>query len=498
MSEWFTGDLTSDEFRDLGYRVIDEIADYLSSIGEVAVFAAKTPEEVAAAFDEPLPEGGQRPQEILDTWSAKILPNATHLGSPRYFGFVNGSGTQMAILADALAAAVNMNVGGWKASPAATEIERRVLAWLAEAIGYPVDTGGLITSGGMMANFTALHTALRNTAPFDTTPHGLQDNQRTGRFTVYTSDHEGHVSLVRVVDMMNLGRDALRRVPSREDLTIDPDALRKMIERDKANGDIPFCVVAQVGSINVGVIDPLDEIADVCDRFGLWLHADGACGAVGAMLAEKRQLYAGLNRADSVTLDPHKWLYIPYECGCVLIRDPEKQARAFSMHASYLRGTLPDKHQGYDFFENGPQMSRGFRAFKLWMTIKHYGLSGYRKLLSQNVRCAERLHQLVSQDPDFEVLQQPVINIYSFRFRPRRLHSGTKADQLTNMLNQEIADAIQRSGVAFIMTTKVRGQVVLRLSICSHRTTLDDIEHVFSTLQRLGRDLSEKHVAPVG
>ena len=489
-ADWFVGDLSPDEFQELGYRVIDEIAVYLASVGDAPVFSAKKPGDLETLFDEPVPESGQDPSRILDEWGGKVLPNATHLGSPRYFGFVNGSGSHMAILAEALAASVNMNTGGWKASPPATEIEKRTLAWIAELIGYPSPCGGLLTSGGMMANFTALHTALRNVAPYDTTPNGLQDAARTGRFLVYTSDHEGHVSLVRAVDMMNLGREALRRVPSNADLTMNPAALREMIEQDIARGDHPFCVVAQVGSINVGVIDPLPEIADICQEHGLWFHADGACGAVGAMIPEMRPLYKGLDRADSVTLDPHKWLYIPYECGCVLIRDKDRQSRAFSMHASYLRGTLPDQHQGYDYFENGPQMSRCFRALKLWMTLKYYGAEGYRKLLSQNIRCAEHLDGLVRADSDFEALHRPVINIYCLRYCPASLQGDEGSNELVDQLNQRIADAIQLSGLAFIMTTKLRGRTVLRLSICSHRTTLHDIDVVFAELKRLGLELS--------
>lgn len=485
---WFDGDLTPEAFQALGHRVVDAIADYLREIRELPVFPGHRPEEVARAFEEPLPERGQDPDRILDEWAEKVLPNTTHLGSPRYFGFVNGSGSTIGILAEALAASVNMNVGGWKAAPAATEVERRTLAWLAELIGYDPACGGLLTSGGMMANFTALHTALRNTAPYDTTPGGVQDPARTGRFLVYASDHEGHVSLVRAVDLMNLGREALRRVPSRDDYTMDVAALRRMVEEDRARGDLPFCVVAQVGSVNVGAIDPLAEIADVCREYGLWFHADGACGAVGAMLPELRPRYAGLERADSVTLDPHKWLYVPYECGCVLIRDPDRQHRAFSMHASYLRGILPDAHLGHDFYENGPQMSRGFKALKLWMTLKHYGAEGYRRLLRQNVRCAEHLDALVRADPDFEALHRPVINLYCFRFRPARLQGESGAQpELLDRLNQQIADAIQLSGLAFVMTSQLRGRTVLRLSICSHRTTLEDIEWVFDEMRRLGR-----------
>lgn len=338
-----------------------------------------------------------------------------------------------------------------------------------------------------MANVTALHTALRNTAPYDTTPRGLQDSARPGRFLAYASDHEGHVSLVRALDMMNLGREALRRVPNRADYTMDVAALRRMLDEDRARGDLPFCVVAQVGSVNVGAIDPLNEIADVCAAYGLWFHADGACGAVGAMLPEKRPLYVGLDRADSVSLDPHKWLYVPYECGCVLFRDPETQRRAFTMHASYLRGTLPDGYQGHDFYELGPQMSRGFRALKLWMTLKHYGANGYRRLLRQNVRCAEHLDRLVRADPDFEALHEPVINLYCFRFVPARLAGEAEAHaEYLDRLNQKVTDAIRASGLAFVMTSQLRGRTVLRLAICSHRTTLDDMDLVFDELRRLG------------
>lgn len=495
---WYDGDLTPEAFQKLGYRVIDAIADYLRQVCDVPVFPGLQPEEVARVFEEPLPERGQDPERILAEWTEKVLPNATHLGSPRYFGFVNGSGTPMGILAEALAASVNMNVGGWKPAPSATEVERRTLAWLAELIGYPTACGGLLTSGGTMANFTALHTALRNTAPYDTTPDGLQDIARTGSFRVYVSDHEGHVSITRAVDLMNLGREALRRVPSRDDLTMDVEALRRMLDEDRARGELPFCVVAQVGSINVGAIDPLDQIADVCAEYGLWFHADGACGAVGAMLPELRPRYAGLERADSVTLDPHKWLYVPYECGCVLFRDPEKQRRAFTMQASYLQGILPDGYRGHDFYELGPQMSRGFRALKLWMTLKHYGAEGYRKLLRQNVQCAHHLDRLVRADPDFEALHEPVINLYCFRFVPARLAGAAEAHAAyLDRLNQRIADAIRLSGLAFIMTSQLRGRTVLRLSICSHRTTLDDIEAVFAELRQIGSRLDhEAHDAP--
>lgn len=493
-------DLPTEEFRKLGYQMVDMLADYYSGIRDVRVFPERTSQDLERLFEEPLPEAGQPPAAILREWQSKILPNATHLGSPRYFGFVNGSGTMISTLAEALAASVNMNSGAWKPAPAATEIERRTIAWIAELIGYPVECGGLLTSGGTMANFTGLLTALRNTASFDTTVHGLQAPDPPGRFTVYMSDHEGHVSITRAADLMNLGRAAVRKVASDADFRMDVDDLQRQIDRDTAQGDVPFCVVGQVGSINVGAIDPLEEIGRVCRSRGLWFHADGACGAVGAILSEKRDLYRGLESADSVTLDPHKWLYIPYECGCVLVRDTEKLRRAFSMSAPYLRGTLPTEYTGLDYYEYGPQMSRGFKALKVWMSLKHYGAEGYRALLSQNVECARHLDRLVRDSSDFQAIHKPALFIYSFRYAPAKLIQSAAAsgvsqqelDEQLDVLNQRIADAIQLSGVAFIMTSRVRGQVVLRLSICSHRTTLDDIDLVFAKLRELGEELSQQ------
>lgn len=490
-------DLSPEEFRKLGYQAVDMLVQYFSEIRDVRVFPPHTSAEVESVFDEPLPEQGQEPYEILQEWQTKVLPYATHLGSPRYFGFVNGSGSMVGTLADALAAAVNMNPGAWKPAPSATEIERRTIRWIADLIGYPTDCGGIFTSGGTMANFTAIETALRNVAPYDTTVHGLQAEDFQGPFTIYMSDHEGHVSITRVADLLNLGRNAVRFVASKDDFTMDAKDLERRLDEDQANGYYPFCVVGQVGSINVGAVDPLEDIARICRERGIWFHADGACGAVGAMLPEKESLFRGLELADSVTLDPHKWLYIPYECGCVLVRDPEKLRRSFSMSAPYLRGSLPTEYTGLDYLEYGPQMSRGFRALKVWMTLKHYGKQGYQQLLRQNIRCAEHLDRLVRQADDFEVLHEPTLFIYSFRYAPASLREEAadseeeieRIEGRLDELNQRIADEIQLSGLAFIMTSRVNGRVVLRLSICSHRTTLEDMDMVFHKIKELGEQL---------
>jgi len=484
-------DMNPEDFRKLGYHVIDIITDYYASLPQIPVYPASTSSEVEQIFKEDYPTKGQDPFAIIKEWQSKILPYATHLGSPRYFGFVNGSGTMIGTLAEALAASVNMNPGGWKPAPSATEVERRTIAWVAELIGYPTDCGGLFTSGGTMANFTAIQTALRNTAPYDTTAKGLQDKEIPGKFKVYMSDHEGHISIIRVVDLLNLGRDAVHLVKSRDDFSMDTEDLERCIDEDISNGDIPLCIIAQVGSINVGVIDPLEEIARICKQRDIWFHADGACGAVGALLPDKRSQYKGLELADSVTVDPHKWLYIPYDCGCVLVRDAEKMRRAFSLQAPYLRGTLPTEYSGLYYLDYGPEMSRGFRALKVWMSLKHYGAEGYRKLLSQNVKCVEYLDKLVRDDMDFEALHKPNLHIYSMRYAPLKIKEEygsdyNELDKHLDNLNQRIVDEIQLSGTAFIMTSKVLGKIVIRFSICSHRTTLEDIDMVFSKLKEIG------------
>jgi len=482
-------DMDTDVFRQIGYEVIDAITEYYSAIRERRIISESSSKEIAQVFDEALPQGGQDPVSILKEWKQRVLPHATHLGSPRYFGFVNGSGNMISVFADALATSVNMNSGGWKAGPAATEIERKAISWIAELIGYRKDCGGLFLGGGTIANFSALLTALRNTTQYNSTEEGLQSEGRKGKHTLYMSDHEGHISIVKAVDMLNLGRGCIRRVPSNDDLTMNTAALEAMIDDDIKAGFIPFCVVAQVGSINVGVVDPLEDIARICSEKGIWFHADGACGAFGAMLPELKALYKGLDLADSVTLDPHKWLYIPYECGCLLVKEAEKLRRTFSIAAPYLQGTLPTDYQGLDYFEYGPQMSRGFNALKVWMSLKHYGKEGYQKLLRQNILCAKHLHHLVSTSTDFVPMHNPQLFIYSFRCFPQELKHLTDGPELNaylDRLNQNITDEITASGFAFIMTSKVKGHIVIRLSICSHRTTLQDMERVFERLQNIG------------
>ena len=478
---------------------MEAIVDYHAHLDRRAVLPDVSPDEVATRFAGELPEEGEAPESLVADWRERVAPHLTAVGSPRHFAYVNGSGAMIGMFAEALAACTNTNAGAWKLGPAATEIERQCLRWIARFIGYPEDTGGILVSGGTMANFTALLAALRHVAPYDSTPDGLQDDARRGRFLVYMADHEGHVSVTRAADMLNLGRNAVRLVPSGADFTMDVRALDRMLAEDRARGDLPFCVVAQLGSVNVGAVEPLGAIADVCARHRVWLHGDGACGLLAAGLPETRALFRSLERADSLSFDAHKWLAVPHDCGVLLVRHGERLRRAFSIEAPYLRGGLEADH-GLDYMEYGPQMSRAFRALKVWMVLRFYGARGLREVLSKNLGLARRLHQLVRDHPDFEVLHEPTLYIYSFRYVPGDLAGRQEVPEIrarVDALNEAIADAVQRSGLALLMTTRIRGRVALRMSICSHRTLEQDIDRDLRVHRRprapAGRAMSMTH-----
>lgn len=495
----YPADLAPEEFRRLGYRAIDLLAAYFDGLDERRVYPEADSATVGTVFDEPMPETGQDPEAILDEFEEQVLAHAAFNTSPRFFAFVMGSGSMLGVIAEALAAGLNMNVGGWHPAPSATEVERRSVAWLAEAVGYPAGRG-VLTSGGTMANVAALLAAFRAQAGEETIGTGLQAPDGAGPYRLYIADHEAHSSVYRAVEMLNLGRESIRAVPSREDFTMDTEALEHLIEADLDDGDEPFCVVGQAGSINVSAIDPLDAIADVCDAHDLWFHVDGASGGVGAMVPEWRTRYDGMERADSLTMDPHKWLGIPFECGSVMVRDPEALIRAFSMQAGYLQGSVSGQPGDLDLYQHGPQMSRGFRALKLWMTMKQYGLEGYRQLLRESVALAEHLHDRVVDHPDMAAVQEPNLYIYSFRYVPADLETALEMDEAAaeriheyiDALNQGAVDAVLQSGLAFPTTTLIRGHRTFRMSICSFRTTKTDVDRTFDALAEAAAELDDE------
>ncbi len=480
-------DLPPEQFREAGYAVIDRLVDHFASLTDPAtqppVFPLHTPPEIAPLFDGPVPEHGEPLEAILTDWEAKILPNSSIQGHPRFFGWVNGGGTQVGALAEALASGLNPNPGGWRAAQAAVVIENQTIRWLAELMGLTPGTAGLFVSGGTMANTAALRMALTRAATWDLAGEGLQSPDRPARLTVYMADHEWHVSFTKAVDLLGLGRNSIRLVPSHPDFTINVAALEAQLAADRAAGCTPFAIIGHAGSINVGAIDDFEALADVAARHGLWLHLDGACGGLGAILPELRERYRGIARADSVSFDGHKWMGVPYECGVVLVREATMLRRTFGITASYLNEHADPALEPYDFYDRGPQMSRGFRAMKVWMSLRHYGAEGYRTFFRQTIRCARHLHELVRASLDFEPMQpEPSLYIYAFRYNP-----GGLTDEALDVINAHIAEELKRRGIALVMTTRIHGRVTQRLSIANHRTTAADVEAVLAAMREAGQ-----------
>ncbi len=478
--------LDPDEFRRLGHRAVDLVADHLAGIAAQPVFVPMSPEARAALVAQKLPDEGSRPDAILAAFEQRVLPYPMGNGHPRFFGWVNSAPAPLGVLADLLAAAMNPSCAG--GDHAAIYVERAATRWLMELIGYPCEPSmGLLVSGGSVANLIGL-AAARHRAARDDGWSVRTDGLQRGRapLVLYTSE-QGHSCIHKAAELLGLGTDAIRSVGVDVDLRMDVDAVRTAIARDRAADRRPFCVVASAGTVGTGAIDPLEALADLCARERLWLHVDGAYGAVGAIVPHLGARYAGLDRADSVALDPHKWLAVPVECGAVLVRDGALLRDAFSLVPSYLR-TEPDRGFGGLpwFSEYGVQQTRGFRALKLWMTLQHLGRDGVRDLVGRHVALAHHLAALVDAAPDLERLAPVTLSVVCFRYRPDHPEDDGAA---VDALNKRLMEELQASGAAFLTQTTIAGRFALRACILHHATTESDVAALVDAVRETGARL---------
>lgn len=473
-------EISIQEFRRLGLEVIESIADRLVENDRRSGSPAAGFNEAEAS--DQAPDSGETFERILREWREDLLPSVASLSSSFSLSCSPGSNALITVLSGALTALTSSSVGTRGLGLAVTEVERQSLRWLAKFSGYP-SAAGIMTSTGVTANYIGICTALRHHASNDTRVYGLQAPQRAGRFLLYMADHEGDASVFRIAEMLNLGSNAVRLVNSRADLTIDPAALEEMVRADKARGDQPFCVVAQLGSANAGAVDPLDEIAEVCDRQGLWLHGDGTSGFLYAGVPQTAHMFAGIERADSVSFDGHTWLDISHDCAAVLVRD-DAELRAFSISGHYSCA-LPDDRQSSNFFECATQTSRAFRGFNVWMMLRRHGVGGLRNLLTNSIHLTQYLHALVQDHPDFEVLHAPRLPAYSFRYVPHSLAAradDTSIKQWLDELNERIAEDMQSRGYTLFTAAKFRRRTVLRTSDCFRRRHERDVDAAFEAL----------------
>jgi glutamate/tyrosine decarboxylase-like PLP-dependent enzyme len=477
-------DMTAAGFRAAGHRLVDQIAGWLETLPDGRVVHDESPADVRHALqaDRGLPETGTDAGALLDEAARLLFDHSLFNGHPRFFGYITSSPAPIGALGDLLASAVNQNVGAWRLSPMATEIEAQTVRWIAELIGYPVDCGGLLVSGGNMANFVCFLAARSAKAP-EARTGGLRAREQPLR--VYASS-ETHTWIQKAADLFGLGTDSIRWIPVDAEQRMDPAALEAQVVADRNDGAVPFLVVGTAGTVSTGAVDPLEEIAAVCRRHDLWFHVDGAYGALAARVPGAPASLRALSEADSVAVDPHKWLYAPLEAGCALVRRPADLLRAFSYHPSYYHFD----HEVTNYFDYGPQNSRGFRALKVWLALRQVGSSGYLKMIGDDMSLARHLHALVQQHPDFEAMAQH-LSITTFRYVPRDLRSPAPApdtDAYLHRLNQELLTRVERSGEAFLSNAMVNGRFALRACIVNFRTSLADVEALPPLLSRLGHE----------
>ena len=477
-------DISESELREISTKSEQLVADYFATIVDRGVVATENYAGRSIADIDPKLELEPVSVEKLMAECRTMFELSRHNGHPRFFGYVASPSTPIGAYADLIASALNANITCWRSGPAGTEIEQAVVKWLGSMIGYDDNARGLLTSGGSMANLIALLIAHRAKAQADIAHSGLWNSGPP--MTVYTSE-EVHMSVAKAADILGLGRKQVRAVGCDDRQRVDVQALRKKIENDLNEGLRPFCVVASAGTTNTGAVDPLRDVATIAREFSLWFHVDGAYGAPGVLDPTKKALFAGLAEADSVSLDPHKWLYVPVDAGCLLFRDQAVAKTAFNTdEADYIKvhGLVDD--ETFAFWDYGIELSRRFRALKVWLTLRYYGLRKIADAISGDIALAAYLGEQTEQADDFELLAPVELSICCFRYVPKHMVGDEAA---LNELNERILTMIQKSGRAYVSNATVHGKFALRACITNFRTTKADIDLTLEVVREIGESI---------
>jgi glutamate/tyrosine decarboxylase-like PLP-dependent enzyme len=496
-------------FRALGHALVDQLAEALDAVQRGPVTRDEAPSAVRQALNTlaPLPRSGTEPAPLLTSATRQLFDHSLFNGHPRFFGYITAAPAPIGILGDFIAAAVNANVGGWMLSPAATEIESQTVRWIAEFIGYvrtgdsqasaastengrlrassPAACGGLFVSGGNMANIVCFLAARAAKAGWNIREHGAAAGSRLRAY----GSAETHTWIQKAADIAGVGTDAIRWIATDHDLRMNVDALRQQIAADKAAGDMPFMVIGTAGSVSTGAVDPLRDINEVCREHGLWFHVDGAYGGFAAAVPEAPPDLGELSSADSVAVDPHKWLYAPLEAGCALVRDPEALRAAFAYHPPYYHF----EERATNYVDYGPQNSRGFKALKVWLAFQQAGADGYRRMISEDIALSRAMADLVRRSNELELFTQ-ALSIATFRYVPPELRPRVgeeSVERRLDALNRELLDRLQRGGEVFVSNAVIDGRYVLRACIVNFHTTLADVEAAVEIVIRTGRQLRE-------
>lgn len=470
----------------LGHKMIDDMFDYLQQVRQRPVWKP-IPADTKQYLKHTLPYHPQPAEKIYAEFKEHILPYAKGNIHPRFWSWVEGGGTPLGMLADMLAAAMNSNnaIG----DHASMYVENQVIDWSKQMFGFPVSATGMLVSGASIANVTSLITA-RNHYNKNIRSKGLHEVK--GQLVVYASS-ETHTCVKKAVEVIGVGSHYMRLVPVDENYRIRLDILRALIAGDKQAGLLPFCIIGNAGTVNTGAIDDLDELASISKEEGCWFHIDGAFGAIPKLLPEFARQLAGLEKADSLAFDFHKWLYVNYEVGCVLIRDGEAHRNAFSVSANYLLSHEKGLAAGPEPFSNfGIELSRGFKALKVWMSLKEHGIEKYQRLIRQNLQQAQFLSKLIERTDNFELLADVPLNIVCYRYNP-----GNLSEEELNILNKNILMQLQEQGIAAPSYTLLQGRYAIRVAITNHRSRMEDFEILISATKSIGEALRQKNYSLV-
>ena len=460
------------EFQQIGHQVVDLLAEYFDHIEERPVFPDVEPQMLNELFAEPLPQAPSPAEKVLGELEEKLLPYCTHVGHPGYMGLITPSPNPVGVIADFICSALNQNIGAYTIGPAGVAMERRTVRWLTDLVGYGPEAGGNLTSGGMMANFIGMKLA-RDWASGDRAQqYGIHQP-----WAVYTSE-ERHVSVDKAVDAVGLGRTALRALPTDSEFRVRLDALESALAEDRKHGIRPMCIVGILGTTNTGAVDSIRELRAIADREGMWLHADAAYGGGMLLSNESPMRDRGLELADSITIDPHKWFYAPLDAGAVLVKDERRLTASFGMKPSYLTDELDHAKERYQYYVHGFEQSRRFRGLKVWMSFKRYGARQIGEWVDNNVRQARHLYSLVATHPEFEAASPPLMSAICIRYR------GADPDEAKSKeLHAQVVRRVEQSGKFWISTTELKGKTWFRINPVNFRTRTEHMEQLLTLLE---------------
>ncbi len=482
-------EITKDDFRKIGYQLVDTISNFIETIIEKPVTTGETPKQIQQLLgNASLPENGTSVSEIISKSSDLLLQHSLLNGHPKFFGYITSSPTPIGALADFLAAAVNPNVGANILSPMATAIEKQTVKWLAEFIGASPASGGILVSGGNMANFTAFLAARTAKAPKSLKEDGLTITD--GEMVFYCSKAT-HTWIEKAAVLFGHGTKAIRWIATDADNKMNTDILRQTIHDDLKIGKKPFLVIGNAGDVSTGVVDDLSEIAAICKVQDLWFHIDGAYGIPAAVIPKYKNLFHGIQEADSIALDPHKWLYAPLEAGCTLVKNPQHLIDTYSSHPVYYNFSNQDDEPIANYYEYGFQNSRGFRALKVWMALQQVGRNGYIEMINEDIELSQLLFEVTKKHLELEAVTQN-LSITTFRYVPIGFTQDEKKNETyLNILNEKLLNELQQGGEVFLSNAVVADKYCLRCCIVNFRTSRKDILEIVDIIVREGRKVHE-------